>query len=441
MLVNPLISSILRDAWMIDPAAAESYMPIVVSLLNREVTASAGKDEPKEKATTLPFAIGIVGGAVASSRYGTYDEAPEGSVAVITVDGPMMTEDYCGYPGTRTLGARIKEADAHENVAAIVIRFNTPGGTVSGTEAFANTIKSTLKPTVAFADQMCSAGYWAGSGADLIVVSGMTAAIGSIGTMATINDFTGYYEKNGIKIHSIRATESKDKNEAYLQAQQGKYDAYRKEQLDPLNAVFLGAVDENRAGKLSSKENVKTGKVYFGETTVKHGLADEKGDFDYAIMRALELANQETETDNSNTNSTQMFGKNKYKAVAALAGKKGDEITQEMVDAANAELEADGITGVALITEAQHDAFEAAVASEKTLQTQVQTLTEANTKLTGERDAAQAKADEYGEKAGEKPTSAKKTGVDTPTGEPDANQKAIDELPHNQALAGNPLFN
>lgn len=423
---------------MIDPAAAESYMPIVVSLLNREVTASADDKKPKEKATTIPFAVAL--GGVALSRYGTYEEAPEGSVAVITVDGPMMTEDFCGIPGTRTLGARIKEADAHENIAAIVVRFNTPGGTVSGTEAFASIIRNTVKPLVAHADLMCSAGKWAGSGADLIIVSGKTSAIGSIGTMATINDFTGYYEKYGIKTHNIRATESKDKNEAYYQAQQGNYDAYRKEQLDPLNQVFLEAVKENRAGKLSSKENVLTGKVYYGNDTIKHGLADEMGDFDYAVQRALELANQETETENPNINSTQMFGKIKFKAVAALAGKKGEEITQEMVDAANAELEANGIEGVALITEAQHDAFEAAAASETTLSAQVQTLTEANTTLTQERDAAVAQAAAFGEQPGATPTTVKKVGVDNPESA-DESQKAIDALPHNKALDDNPLFN
>jgi signal peptide peptidase SppA len=425
---------------MIDPAAAESYMPIVVSLLSRgaSVDASAGI-EPKEKAATLPFAMSAVAGAMV--QYSSYDEAPEGSVAVITVDGPMMTSDYCGTPGTRSLGNRIKAADAHENIAAIVVRFNTPGGTVSGTEAFHNIIKNTSKPLVAHADSMCSAGVWAGCGADLIIASGKTSSIGSIGTMATILDYKGYYEKYGIKEHVIRATKSVDKNEAHYQAMSGKYDQLRKEQLDPLNEAFLECVQEFRGQKLDlKKEDVLTGKVYFGQKTITFGLADEMGDFDYAVQRALELANQQDEPQNLNSTHN-MFGKNKYRAVAALSGKKAEEITQEMVKAANEELEADGITGVALITEAEHDAFEAAAASESDLKAQVQTLTAANLTLTQERDAAVAKAAEYGSQAGAAPTSPAKTGADHKDATPDTNELAIDELPHNKALVGNPLFN
>ncbi len=428
---------------MIDPAAAESYMPIVVSLLSRETTELTA-EEPKEKAETLPFAMGAVAGASAFSSFSSYDEAPEGSVAVITVDGPMMTGDYCGTPGTRTLGNRIKAADAHENISAIVLRMNTPGGTVSGTEAFHNIIKNTSKPLVAHADMMCSAGVWAACGANLIVASGKTASIGSIGTMATLPDFSEYYSKHGIKEHIIRATRSKDKNEAHYQALKGNYKPLQTEQLDPLNEAFLESVQEFRGDKLDlKKEDVLTGKVYFGQKNIDYGLADEMGDFDYAVRRALELASaqeENEETDNSYTQN-QMFGKNKYKAVAALAGKKADEITSEMLTAANDELEAAGITGVALITEAQYDAYEASAAAAQTLTAQLTTLTDANATLTQERDAARAEAEAFGNQAGEKPTSVKKEGADHKDAEPDANQKAIDELPHNKALAGNPLFN
>ncbi|WP_276496709.1 S49 family peptidase [Pontibacter litorisediminis] len=429
---------------MIDPAAAEAYLPQILAILDRGTSLEASaKEEPKEKAATLPYALSAVAGSAAFTSYSSYNEAPEGSVAVIAVDGPMMTNDFCGAPGTRTLSQRIKAADAHENISAIVVRFNTPGGTVSGTEAFHNAIKNTSKPLVAHADMMCSAGMWAGCGADLIVVSGKTGSIGSIGTMATIMDYSGYYEKYGIKEHVVRASRSVDKNDAHAKATKGDYKALQKEQLDPLNEAFLESVQEHRGGKLDlKKEDVLTGKVYFGQSTITYGLADEMGDFDYAISRALELSSQRTETPNSNTHT--MFGKNKFtaKAIQALAGKKAEEITFEMLTAANDELEENGVTGAALITEAQFDVYEAAVASEKDLKAQVQTLTTANATLTQERDSFKAQAEKFGEQPGATPTSVKKDGTDhQEETEPDANQKAIDELPHNKALENNPLFN
>ncbi len=413
-------------------------MPQVISLLNSELTAST-LVTPKERAETLPFAMG---GVEASTVYSSYDDAPSGSVAVVTVDGPMMINDYCGTPGTRTLGQRIKAADAHENISAIVIRMNTPGGTVSGTEAFHNIIKNTSKPLVVHADMMCSAGVWAGCGSNLIIAAGKTASVGSIGTMASITDFSGYYEKHGIKSHTIRASKSVDKNEAHAQAMQGKYDQLRKEQLDPLNEAFLGSVQEFRGDKLDlKKEDVLTGKVYFGQNTIDFGLADEMGDFDYAVQRALQLAASQNNTDNSITQNQTMFGKNKFKAVAALAGKTGEELTAEMVTAANEELEAAGIEGVALITESEYDALQASVKAEKDLTAQVKTLTDTNATLTTERDNFKAEAEKYGNQPGATPTSVKKDGVDNPESGADESQAAIDALPHNQALDQNPLFN
>ncbi|RNI22042.1 S49 family peptidase [Rufibacter latericius] len=410
------------------------------------------KQEEKPRGITV-CVVGIGAGAAASavaerimmSTFTSYDQAPAGSVAIHRVEGPMMTEDYCGSPGTATLGSWMREADDSENIVAHVIDWNTPGGTVAGTERFGGIIGSLSKPVVSFAQMMCSAGYWAGSEADLIIAAGKTAMVGSIGTMNTITDYSAYYEKFGIKSHTIRATDSKDKNETYLQALKGNYKPMQEQQLDPLNAAFTSSVKAKREGKLDLKaENVLTGKVYIGEAIVEVGLADELGTFEHAVQRAAELSRQETgesETANQSNSNTQMgiFSKKTvpaalaFAAVSALVGKKGDDLTAEMVEAANDELEAAGIEGAALITVEQHAAFTASVQNEA--------------KLTGELTAAQdqiatlkAKNEKLGKKPAASSTSVTKEGTELTEGT-DENAAAMAALEHNKALDNNPLFN
>ncbi|QCR23087.1 S49 family peptidase [Pontibacter sp. SGAir0037] len=418
--MNHLLSNILRGAWLIDEQAANGYMPYVLALINREPVSTARIQD--EEASTLPFAISASGEAF--TRFSAYDEAPLGAVAVVPVSGPMMTEDYCGSPGTRTIGQRIQQADAHENIAAIIVQFSSPGGTVLGTEHFASVIKNTKKPVVAFAEQMCSAAYWAGSGADAVVAAGQSAMIGSIGTMISFADYSARYEKEGIKLHNIRATESVDKNEAHYKAQSGDYTAIRAEMLDPLNRAFMGAVKENRDGKLDLKKfNVLTGKVYIGQDTVASGLADEVGTFERAVELALELANSQSTEQNSNSHT--MFGRNKFAAVAALANLAVVESAK--VEAANEELEAAGITGAALISKEDYEALQAKAA-------RVDALTSENTTLTAEKETlvsekatleqnlvdANAKVAAYGAQPGATPTTETATTTEITEGAPAA---------------------
>ncbi|QHL87423.1 hypothetical protein GU926_08230 [Nibribacter ruber] len=455
MQFNKVLSAVLRDAWAIEPHAAESYLAMVFQMMERKgpETASAEKEEKPPRVV----AMAIVEGLSSSERsfmssFSSYDDAPAGSIAIHRVEGPMMTEDFCGAPGTATMGRWIQEADAHENIIAHVGIFNSPGGTVAGTERFAGLIAGTQKPFVSFAELMCSAAYWSGSNANLIIASGKTAMVGSIGTMTTITDYSAYYEKFGIKTHTIRATDSKDKNEPYLQALKGKYELLQKTQLDPLNAAFTSSVQENREGKLDLKaEDVLTGKVYVGQAIIDHGLADEMGTFEYAVQRAAELARAETGTENANqpnSNTTMgIFSKKPvaeatvaFAAVTALAGKKGEELTAEMVDAANDELEAAGIEGAALITVEQHEAFTASVANETQLTADLAT---ANTALeTANTEIASLKAEnaKLGKKPAASSTSVSKDGTELTEGT-DENAKAMAELEHNKALADNPLFN
>lgn len=326
-----LLSQLLRGIWAIEPQAADGYMPVVRQLRAGNFEAASGLFSGKKKKEHAPYAVALTLKAGAkhhkASKYSSFDEAPAGSVAVIPVMGPMMTQDFCGSLGTQTLGRLLQEADAHPNIVGHVLVFDTPGGTVSGTENFSNLIKGTQKPAVSFVQgMMCSAGVWAGCGANHIMMGGQTTQTGSIGTMLQVTDSSAADKKQGYKTITVRADASSDKNEAFLQLLAGNEQPVKDQLLNPMNEVFLNAVKANRAGKLpkgKDAENVLSGKVYLAADAVKYGLADSIGTFQDAVQKALDLAAGtagDTSNDTPNQSNSMFNLKASWSALLALVG-------------------------------------------------------------------------------------------------------------------------
>jgi hypothetical protein len=134
----------------------------------------------------------------------------------------------------------------------------------------------------------------------------------------------------------------------------------------------------------------------------------------------------------------------------AMLALVGTSASAEQVDAANQELDAAGIKGAQLVPGAHLDELTAAAERVTTAEASVKGYTDALAAagaadvaaLVAQRDAYKVKADKFDKQGG-----ASHTNPVLPEGKsdveddaPDANQKAIDALPHNAALAGNPLF-
>lgn len=410
-------------------------------------------DDEEEEEAPQPYAVCRVldkeSNTFQKKSYSTYDEAPEGSVAVIPFSGTIFKEDYCGAPGSATLARWVQDADAHPNIAATVLMMDSGGGTVDGTFECADALTATQKPLVSWVNGMaCSAAYGIISGSNLIIASHQVAEIGSIGTAIKVMDSSEAMKKYGYQLHYVTADDSKDKNKAYFEMLKGNYDLIKQESLNPTNDVFLSTVKKNREGKLQldkSKEPL-TGKVYLAQTAIDYGLIDEIGTLDYAISQAQGLA-EASPIVPSNPNSNTMFG-NKYPKTTALKGKTADQITLEDINQVNEELNANGITGVTVVNAQVIAAAEKATADLEQATTQLSTATKdlatATTQvaqLTKERDEAQALADKYGKLSGASHTNPKKEGQEQQASVvADDFQKLMDELPHNMEADNNILI-
>ena len=440
MRANHLLSAILSGPFMMQHQAVLGYLPQVARLMRGE---GAQVEVPVAKRRVRPTMVASVGPGAATvagrQRVKGYDEAPAGSVAVHTLKGVMMKDDQFGLcedvPGTASLGRAMQAADAHENVVAHVLAIDSGGGSVDGTAEYGSLIKGLTKPVVAYSDGIiASAAYWAASSCAKIVLNNSTCAVGSIGVMCSVADYKPMLEALGVKFHDLRADESDEKNEDFRQLLEGNYKPYTTNVLNPLRDMFASTVKQNRP-QLATKEGEKLlhGSMYFADAAVAEGLADEIGSFSRAVELALELADagDPTTGDAGGTSATTsttppMFGKNKFPAVAALAGLSGDALTAELVSAANDELEGQGVLGAALVTRASHEQLTSDATAWQAAHTALEAAGATDVAaLAADRDKYKTLAESYGDQPGEMGTNAHKTGTDVAEEGSDDNAKIV----------------
>jgi len=460
MQFNSALAAVLGGQFLL----AESAVPAFMLQMGRLLT-EGGPTAPQPAEQAAPpvvFAIGMDATSVQMRGYTALDDVPAGSVAITSVSGVMMPEDtydwdYGFTPGTRTLAARMQQADAHPNICAHVINLSTPGGSTLGLEHFANVCLGLEKPVVAFVEMMCSAGLWFGSGADRIIIA-RTGIAGSIGTKWDGLDFSGYYERLGIKSVTVTATDSTDKTKMFDDALKGKPAQLRTQLLDPLNDEFLATVKANLP---EATPDTLTGKLYVGQNAVDNGLANQLGSLQDAIQLAFDLADEQgytapaqgffsasTISPSTNSQSTTittmgLFGSNKnttataFAALAALSGKTG--LTAESAKAANEELVAAGINEAAIITKAEYQELSAKASRATTAEAKVTELTASTTRLTSDLAASQAEVTRLGALGGAEPTGTGKKAGDLQEESPKAHAWFDAKAQHNldaEALLG-----
>ena len=216
-------------------------------------------------------------------------------VAIIPLHGTMIKYGtMCAY-GADEIAEAIDAAAADKKVIGIVLDIDSGGGAVDAVAPLVDAIrraKAMGKPVVASCDLCASAAYWTACECNEIIANNnVSAEFGSIGVMMQFPDYAKYYEKEGIKVHTIYSNLSTYKNDPFEAAKKGEYDSIKAEELDPLARKFQETVKAKRAGKLDEKiDGILAGRTFYAEDALKHGLIDSIGTQSQAIGRVRELA-------------------------------------------------------------------------------------------------------------------------------------------------------
>jgi protease IV len=224
---------------------------------------------------------------------------PKSTVAVVTVAGPIVS----GRGGSRlpfgssnaggdTIAAGLREAAADDSVSAIVLRVDSPGGSVTASETIWREVKKARergKPVVASMGAVAaSGGYYVSMGTDAIVANPGTIT-GSIGVLTGKLVTRDLKDRLGIGSDAVRTNANADawsSNAPFTPEQHAQVEA----ETDLFYQDFVQRVAEGRKLSVEAVEAVARGRVWTGADALEHGLVDELGGLRTAVRRAKVLA-------------------------------------------------------------------------------------------------------------------------------------------------------
>ena len=221
-------------------------------------------------------------------------------IAVVTVAGPIVSGR--GGPqvlpvsrssaGGDSIAAALREAASDENVKAVVLRVDSPGGAVTGSETIWREVHRTRQagtPVVASMGSVAaSGGYYVSMAADVIVASPGTIT-GSIGVVTGKLVARDLKERLGVGSDTVRTNTNADAwspNAPFTPEQHSLVEA----EADLFYDDFVRRVAEARRMSVEEVDAVARGRVWTGADAAEHGLVDELGGLRAAVRRAKTLA-------------------------------------------------------------------------------------------------------------------------------------------------------
>jgi signal peptide peptidase SppA len=178
--VNPVIQ---HREWLIQPEALQSMAASLRGMVDR------GGFLPKQAPESSLLSI-------------------EDGIGVVAMEGPILRKPdvfariFFDATSSEDIGEALREAGERDDIKAVLLNIDSPGGTVAGTPELAAAVKALneIKPVYAFSSGlMCSAAYWVASQARAIYAT-PSAQVGSIGVVQAVIDNTVALDKAGLKV-------------------------------------------------------------------------------------------------------------------------------------------------------------------------------------------------------------------------------------------------
>ena len=214
-------------------------------------------------------------------------------IAVINVQGIIDSEQ------AEDVHRQIKSAREDKRVKGLILRVNSPGGTISGSDQISHEIltyrEKQEKPVVAFMQGVAASGGYYVSVACNKIVAEPTALTGSVGVIAGHFVFQELLEeKLGIKPAIIKSGEKKDWPSPFKPFTEEQRQYIQDKLITPAYERFVQIVDDGReALTLADVRRLADGSIYGAKEALDEKLIDKLGYFDEAIEEVKSLANIE----------------------------------------------------------------------------------------------------------------------------------------------------
>ncbi len=292
-----------------------------------------GPRGPKRRNRVLPIIIGLVilgfflisglvaivagtSGSASSSGIGLYGS----KIGVLEIEG-VLGEGPAYGADTKRLIEQVKAWTKNENIKAMVIRINSPGGAVAATQELYDALlefrqsgtEGKPRPIVAsMGDVAASGGYYAALAADEIYANDGTLT-GSVGVIMSFYDYQGLQDKIGLDSRVVKSGEFKDMGSGsrdWTEAERALFD----EMVVDVFEQFFDEVSASRSNAVRehlnpakpedvSMEEVRAhlkqycdGRIFSGRQAFSYAMIDQVGTMDDAVERAAAMANIDPDT-------------------------------------------------------------------------------------------------------------------------------------------------
>ena len=214
-------------------------------------------------------------------------------IAVLYLDGAITDETGDGIVGKEVVKT-IKKIRKNDNVKALVLRVNSPGGSADASEqiwhAIENVKADSIPVVVSMGDYAASGGYYISCGADYIYAE-PTTITGSIGIFGTIPSIAKLREKIGLDIDGITTNKHSglESNIPY-KTMTPEETQLMQNMVERGYELFTTRCADGRGVSQEYIKSVGEGRVWLGTKAKELQLVDEIGNIDDAIAKAVELA-------------------------------------------------------------------------------------------------------------------------------------------------------
>lgn len=229
------------------------------------------------------------------------------TIGVIEINGAIMGNSsgssflQSNTANSNELMKIIREAAKRNDIKAVVVRIDSPGGTSVASQEIGvelDKLRATGKPVITSMGDVCaSGGYWVACSTDHIMANAGTLT-GSIGVIMQIQNIQGLYEKIGLRQVVIKSGEHKDIGSPFRELTDAEQ-AILQGIVQDSYQQFLDQVLRGRQDKITREELVKIadGRVLTGSQAKQLGLVDSLGDYYDAVELAKNLAGVSSEAN------------------------------------------------------------------------------------------------------------------------------------------------
>ncbi|WP_353147098.1 signal peptide peptidase SppA [Flavobacterium sp.] len=233
---------------------------------------------------------------VSNSSNKSEDYTKDDIIAVIYAQGDINGgEGDVDYIGEGSINRSLKEAREDDNIKAVVLRVDSPGGSALVSDLIWREIELTkkVKPVVvSMGNLAASGGYYIACNANTIFAE-PTTITGSIGVFGMLPNVHGFATKYGVNAEQVQ-THKNAIGYSIFEPISEEYKSFASEGVDRVYKTFINRVAVGRKMTIDQVDAIAQGRIWTGTDAIKNGLVDKLGNLDAAIAHAAILGNSKS---------------------------------------------------------------------------------------------------------------------------------------------------